>query len=149
MKNRINQILQKEGITATLFAEKIGISPASLSHILNGRNEPSLAVVTKIHESCGVNLEWLIYGEGEMMVKPNKDGEVENGALQGDEIPFFSPIPQGNSENRKEIEPKTPYFTPKSVVNEEIRYIEKPERKITEIRIFFDNGTYETFHPNK
>ena len=149
MKNRINQILQKEGITATLFAEKIGISPASLSHILNGRNEPSLAVVTKIHESCGVNLEWLIYGEGEMMVRPKNDDEVENGALQGDEIPFFSPIPQGYSENRKEIESRAPIFTPKSVVNEEIRYIEKPERKITEIRIFFDNGTYETFHPNK
>lgn len=149
MKNRINQILQKEGITATLFAEKIGISPASLSHILNGRNEPSLAVVTKIHESCGVNLEWLIYGEGEMMVRPKNDDEVENGALQGDEIPFFSPIPQGYSENRKEIESKAPYFIPKSVVNEEIKYIEKPERKITEIRIFFDNGTYETFHPNK
>ena len=149
MKNRIKQILQKEGITATLFAEKIGISPASLSHILNGRNEPSLAVVTKIHESCGVNLEWLIYGEGEMMVRSKNDDELENGALQGDEIPFFSPIPQGNLENRKEIEPKTPYFTPKSVVNEEIKYIEKPERKITEIRIFFDNGTYETFHPNK
>lgn len=149
MKNRIKQILQKEGITATLFAEKIGISPASLSHILNGRNEPSLAVVAKIHESCGVNLEWLIYGEGEMMVRSKNDDELENGALQGDEIPFFSPIPQGNLENRKEIEPKTPYFTPKSVVNEEIKYIEKPERKITEIRIFFDNGTYETFHPNK
>ncbi len=149
MKNRINQILQREGITATLFAEKIGISPASLSHILNGRNEPSLAVVTKIHESCGVNLEWLIYGEGEMMVRPKNDDEVENGALQGDEIPFFSPIPQGYSENRKEIESKAPCFTPKSVVNEEIKYIEKPERKITEIRIFFDNGTYETFHPNK
>ena len=149
MKNRINQILQKEGITATLFAEKIGISPASLSHILNGRNEPSLAVVTKIHESCGVNLEWLIYGEGEMMVRPKNDDEVENGALQGDEIPFFFFFSQGNLENRKEIESKAPYFTPKSVVNEEIKYIEKPERKITEIRIFFDNGTYETFHPNK
>ena len=31
----------------------------------------------------------------------------------------------------------------------EIRYIEKPARKITEIRIFFDDNTYETFRPEK
>lgn len=27
------------------------------------------------------------------------------------------------------------------------KYIDKPQRKITEIRIFFDDGTYETFTP--
>ena len=149
MKNRINQILQKEGVTATLFAEKIGISPASLSHILNGRNEPSLAVVTKIHESCGVNLEWLIFGRGEMEISNEAKEDDRNVSSLPDEISLFSPIPQGFSENRKEIEPKTPYFATKEPVKEEVRYVEKPERKITEIRIFFDNCTYETFHPNK
>ena len=33
MKDRINQIKLKEGMTDGQFAEKIGISPASLSHI--------------------------------------------------------------------------------------------------------------------
>jgi hypothetical protein len=44
---------------------------------------------------------------------------------------------------------KSPVFAPKEIVREEIKYIEKPARKITEIRIFFDNGTYETFRPEK
>jgi hypothetical protein len=39
--------------------------------------------------------------------------------------------------------------TPKEIVKQEIRYIEKPARKITEIRIFFDDNTYETFRPEK
>ena len=38
---------------------------------------------------------------------------------------------------------------PKEIVKQEIRYIEKPARKITEIRIFFDDNTYETFRPEK
>ena len=108
-----------------------------------------MAVVTKIHESCGVNLEWLIFGRGEMEISNEAKEYDRNVASLPDEISLFSPIPQGFSENRKEIEPKTPYFTTKEPVKEEVRYIEKPERKITEIRIFFDNGTYETFHPNK
>ena len=65
MKDRIAQIMQKEEMTAGQFAEKIGISPSSLSHILSGRNNPSLEVVTKIHKACNyVNLFWLLYGDG-------------------------------------------------------------------------------------
>ena len=50
MKERINQLIVNENLTAAQFAEKVGISPASLSHILNGRNEPTLKVLMKIHE---------------------------------------------------------------------------------------------------
>ena len=67
MKERITQIIQKEEMTAAQFAEKIGISPSSLSHILSGRNNPSLEVVMKIHKACTyVNLSWLLYGDGQM-----------------------------------------------------------------------------------
>jgi hypothetical protein len=47
------------------------------------------------------------------------------------------------------MELRTPVYAPKEIVREEVKYIEKPARKITEIRIFFDNGTYETFRPDK
>ena len=146
MKDRINQIMQQEGVPASQFAEKIGISPASLSHILNGRNEPSLMVVTKIHESCGVSLDWLVYGRGEMQDKPQKE---ENEDLYPGENTLFSSLSSESLENRKEMEVKMPFLGTKEIVREEVKYIEKPARKITEIRIFFDNGTYETFHPDK
>ena len=73
----------------------------------------------------------------------------ENGTSLFDENPFFLSESSGDSEYRKEIEPKTSVFPAKEIVREEIKYVEKPARKITEIRIFFDNGTYETFHPDK
>ena len=31
------------------------------------------------------------------------------------------------------------------VVREIVKYVDKPSRKITEIRIFFDDGTFEVF----
>ncbi|MBP3668509.1 MAG: helix-turn-helix transcriptional regulator [Bacteroides sp.] len=153
MKERITKIMQKEEMTAAQFAEKIGLSPSSLSHILNGRNNPSLDVVMKIHKACNyVNLPWLIYGEGEMEWKAEAPKQEETG-ISGmalfDESTFFTPEGTEELENRKEMAPKTPVYAPKEIVREEIKYIEKPARKITEIRIFFDNGTYETFRPDK
>ena len=140
MKERITQIMQKEEMTAAQFAEKIGLSPSSLSHILNGRNNPSLDVVMKIHKACNyVNLSWLIYGEGEMEEQQDSS-QLEETGISGismfDESAFFSPEGTEESENRKEIASKSPVFTPKEIVREEIKYIEKPARKITEIRIF-------------
>ena len=56
-------------------------------------------------------------------------------------------FPTVSPEYRKENEVKTPLYSPKEIVREEIKYVEIPAKKITEIRIFFDNGTYETFKP--
>ena len=153
MKDRITQIMQKEEMTAAQFAEKIGLSPSSLSHILNGRNNPSLDVVMKIHKACSyVNLPWLIYGEGTMEGQPEapqSEASGVSGISLFDESAFFTPEGMDERENRKEMASKSPVFTPKEIVREEIKYVEKPARKITEIRIFFDNGTYETFRPEK
>lgn len=95
MKDRIAQIMQKEEMTAGQFAEKIGISPSSLSHILSGRNNPSLEVVTKIHKACNyVNLFWLLYGDGEME-GPAQTVTSENSPISGislfDESAFLRP----------------------------------------------------------
>ena len=153
MKERITQIIQKEEMTAAQFAEKIGISPSSLSHILSGRNNPSLEVVMKIHKACNyVNLPWLLYGDGQMEEQAQVPESAEMG-ISGislfDESAIFTPEGTDDRENRKEMPSKSPVYAPKEIVREEIKYIEKPARKITEIRIFFDNGTYETFRPDK
>ena len=140
-------------MSAVQFAEKIEISPSSLSHILNGRNKPSLEVVMKIHKACTyVNLLWLLYGEGEMENQENApvpEDSAISGMMMYGESPIFASNGTEDGENRKEMQLKSPVFAPKEIVREEVKYIEKPARKITEIRIFFDNGTYETFRPDK
>lgn len=148
MKERIAQIVQKEDMTAAQFADKIGISPSSLSHILSGRNNPSLEVVMKIHKACDyISLNWLLYGEGEMETDVDSYNNVELSPSLFGENSLFTPERPVAPEYRKENEVKAPVYTPKEIVREEIKYIEKPAKKITEIRIFYDNGTYETFKP--
>ncbi len=63
MINRIKKILVTESINASQLAEKIGIQRSTLSHILSGRNNPSLDVITKIlNVFPEVSAEWLIRG---------------------------------------------------------------------------------------
>ena len=48
MIGRITQIMEREGLTSSKFAEAIGIQRSAMSHILNGRNNVSLDVLIKI-----------------------------------------------------------------------------------------------------
>ena len=67
MINRINLILQAKNITAKQFAEEIGIQPSGMSHILSGRNNPSLEFVNKvIRRYPEIDANWLLLGKGEM-----------------------------------------------------------------------------------
>ena len=149
MKDRILQIMQKEGLSNVEFAEKLGISTSSLSHIFSGRNKPSLEVVMRIHKACPyINLNWLLYGDGEMEETTSSISHVDlfTQMPENREIPAEEPA---GADFRKENPSGSPVYAPKEIVREEVKYIEKPHPKITEIRIFFDNGTYEVFKPEK
>ena len=149
MKDRIASIMQKEGLTNAEFAEKIGISTSSLSHIFGGRNKPSLEVVMRIHKAYPkININWLLYGEGEMEEETPAISDIAF-SLQPDENPKSVTEDIGASDFSKDNASGYMPYAPKEIVKEEVRYIEKPHPKITEIRIFFDNGTYEVFKPEK
>jgi len=69
MVERINLLLKAKNITARQFAEEIGIQPSGMSHILSGRNNPSLDFVMKVVKRWPeVNINWLMFGKGEMYV---------------------------------------------------------------------------------
>ena len=154
IKDRIRMIMEREKVPPRVFAEAIGVQQSTLSHILNDRNKPSLEVVMKVHQTYNyVNLEWLLYGKGEMIASAEDASAVSSsGDYQPslfDENPVNPSKETINPENRKEMALRTAENAPKEIVKQEIRYIEKPARKITEIRIFFDDNTYETFRPEK
>lgn len=66
-KERIIQIMNEENMNASQFSEMIGIQRAAISHILAGRNNPSLDVIKKILKSFStINPDWLLSGEGPM-----------------------------------------------------------------------------------
>ena len=68
MIERITQIMEREGLTPSKFAEAIGIQRSAMSHILNGRNNVSLDVLIKIlGRFTYVDSDWLLFGKGEMI----------------------------------------------------------------------------------
>ena len=71
MVDRINLILRAKNLTSRQFAEEIGIQPSGMSHILSGRNRPSLDFVMKVvNRYPEIDIKWLTLGEGEMYVSP-------------------------------------------------------------------------------
>ena len=48
MQERLNQIIEKKGLTATKFAAMIGVNASTISHILAGRNKPGFDIINNI-----------------------------------------------------------------------------------------------------
>lgn len=69
MKDRIAHIIRAKNLTAAEFAVRLGVQPSNVSHLLSGRNNPSLDFVKKLKETFPeYNLDWLIMGTGPMTV---------------------------------------------------------------------------------
>jgi len=67
MKERILEFLKKENKSSAQFAEEINVQPSSISHILSGRNNPSLDFVIRMLEKYTfLSTEWLLFGRGQM-----------------------------------------------------------------------------------
>ena len=69
MKDRIAHIIRAKNMTAAEFALRLGIQPSNVSHLLAGRNNPSLEFVKKLKETFPeYNFDWIILGKGPMTV---------------------------------------------------------------------------------
>ncbi len=132
MKDRIIQLMEHENLSASKFAEIIGVQRSSISHIQSGRNKPSLDIVQKIKTSFPhLNLEWLISGEGEMYHDfeatekyQNQDGVLpifsnyseksgkENIAIQKGAT--LSELMKANAVSQKQIEKIVVFYTDKT-----------------------------------
>ena len=63
--NRIKELLTYYDLTASLFADKIGVQRSSISHIISGRNKPSLDFILKVTTTFKeVDIKWLLNGVG-------------------------------------------------------------------------------------
>ena len=73
--SRIEEVRKNHQLTAASFATKIGVQRSAISHILSGRNKPSLEFLMKIHDTFEeVNLEWLILGKSSPISQDSKTG---------------------------------------------------------------------------
>lgn len=60
---RLQKVMDDHRLTATAFAEKLEVGRATISHLMSGRNKPSLDFIMKVISVFKtIDLQWLIYG---------------------------------------------------------------------------------------
>ena len=73
---RIKRIISDSGLSNSSFADKIGVPRSSISHILSGRNNPSLDLIIKILRNFDdINADFLL--KGEVLPPMNKDSKKD------------------------------------------------------------------------
>ena len=143
---RLQKILTFYSLSAAAFAEKIGIGRTSISHIISGRNKPSLEFVLHILDTFEeVTFDWLIYGKGTFPKSSTSTPISKNEKL---------PTTQNSENGQQDI------FSNKDVDKEKINlFSNTPENSNTEntptipsqrspidrIVIFYTNGSFSEY----
>ena len=83
---RLQKIIDFYGLSASSFADKIDVQRSSISHILSGRNKPSLEFVMKVLTAFpNIDLYWLLNGTGNF--PSQKDGNLKANEINTTPIP--------------------------------------------------------------
>lgn len=151
MKDRIKLIMEQQGCNQVAFAHMIGIAPATLSGIFNGRTQPTLATAKAIHDRFpAISLNWLMFGEGEMTDTASaatpiiySEGDVPSDATGASGV--SSPVVASSAAPSSGAAAQTVKGRRGDTVEDFVKNVDKSERKISEIRVFFDDGTYEVY----
>lgn len=125
IQERLKMVMKMNNLSAAAFADRVGVQRSSISHIMSGRNKPSLDFIEKTLKSFPrVNGDWLVTG------KPigNTDSE---GSIQVDRIPdnSISTPSAGDMYEKSSSREATP-------------------KQIERIVVFYSDGTFEETVPN-
>ncbi|HBS87891.1 MAG: hypothetical protein A2W91_10755 [Bacteroidetes bacterium GWF2_38_335] len=137
MKDRIDNLLRVEGITSSKFADEIGVQRSSISHILSGRNNPSLDLIQKILSRYrNINAEWLISGRGDMF-KNSASEPVKVLTTVISEVPDIEPDLYSDKSSEK-IDFSGAPESSKVIEEAEIKHIER-------ILVFYSDKTFDEY----
>lgn len=135
MNNKIKNILVMKDMSPSRFADEIGVQRSSISHILSGRNKPSLEIIQKIvRRFPELGSEW-IFEEDDEIEEETDDQPIQTLSktiLTKDTAPSTN----GISKEKTSIPIPT---TEESVEND--------KRKVERILIFYSDKTFTEYKP--
>jgi transcriptional regulator with XRE-family HTH domain len=118
---RLKKIIDFHNVSASNFADKINVPRSSISHILSGRNKPSLEFILKVIGTFeNVDINWLLFGSGNFP-KTTPIPDPKNQVLKVSDLAI---------ENNVQLEKET---------------ISSPTSSIEKIVIFYMDGTFKDF----
>ena len=145
---RLEIILDYYNLSASAFADKIGVQRSSMSHLLSGRNKPSLDFIIKVIEVFPeIDLYWILNNTGTFPRSETKpDSAEEKKTTPKEEVvlatelqspDLFSAAIHKTDEN--EIQPTiNPHPAPA---------ISNNDNNIERIVIFYKDGTFKNYTP--
>ena len=134
---RLNIVMNYYSLSAALFAEKIDVQRSSISHILSGRNKPSLEFVLKILKVFPeVELYWLLNGVGTFPKQVSK--KIESAPT------LFSEEKEMTTVNKEITSVKSPIESEHTIVNS---LKSTTTNEIERIVIFFKDGSFKNYNP--
>ena len=133
-QERLMALMQAENMNAKDFATEVGISPATMSNLINGRNKPSLEVMQKVLARFRmVNPQWLIVGNGSMYLEKSNPQSDKSDAMV-DEKATESDSYTGLPTNKTKIAPQP----------------SKPEpatKEVVKVLVIYNDGTFDELVP--
>jgi len=165
MQNTIQALLDKKKITPAKFAKIIGVQRSAVSHILSGRNNPSLDFILKIIKQFpDLNIEWLITGKGNMnktepvdimTVSEKKQNDLpEKNVVNYSEKRLFTDESNiTESVVEKTVEKKEETNKKKEVILNELEEINTyaslptPRSAVERVIIFNKSGSFKEYYP--
>ncbi len=139
MNKRVKELINLLEMSYADFAEKVGVQPSSISHIVSGRNKPSVDFIQKIHKAYpDLNIDWLLFGTGQPFEKTSNEADQKTNT----ELPSL-PFEEYVSPD-KENEPSTNISTE----NNQISDSQRLEKVIQKIIVFYSDGTFEELGKN-
>lgn len=148
---RLEKIFDYYSISASGFADKIGVQRSSLSHLLSGRNKPSLEFILKIVDVFPeVDLYWILNGKGTFpkTITPPPP-PVEKKSIPQTTPKVIQETLFDTTTDYPTIEPtpiKNPVFEKKQDSISNTATIEG-SLEIEKIVFFYKNGTFKTYQP--
>jgi transcriptional regulator with XRE-family HTH domain len=144
--NRLEFIMEHYGLSASSFADKVGVQRSSISHLLSGRNKPSLDFVMKVLDIYPeLNLYWLLNGSGTYL----KNDVVDNSEKKAQTAP--APIIE-NTAGKVNTLFSDENFTESNkepLASNSNLFAEKSGGKnIEKIVLFYSDGTFEDYKPS-
>ena len=140
MKDRIAHIIRAKNLTAAEFATQLGIQPSNISHLLSGRNNPSLDFVKKLKETYPeYNLDWIVFGIGPMTVsEPFIEPKSQQETVE---------IVQPKVESEAAMPSSFPISAPMAVADVAEASFSATDSRLIKVVFVYDDNTFEVFRP--
>jgi len=173
MEDRIKKFMEYKGITPSELADSIGVQRSNVTHVLHGRNNPSLPFIEKMLECFPeLNAEWFMRGKGNMINDHPKSKTLFDEILDPGPVKIPSKVivenpitelPIAENTDSNDQQQKTIEYQQTAIVDKDSKIVNQrnderntiqdqffsAEKPIERIIVFFTDQSFKVYNPSR